>query len=273
VFPRSEKIFWRCRYPSSRRSRAARGRWSTQQSSGEFASAVPTARARHAAVSKHEDAAKNSAQFMLRSTTNSIMSVISSLAEFTNKDEPARWPSGAPSRRPPLGQGVLRHTHRTSRYSDVAQPGQAGQYKATRREHGGYEAFHDLLVWLEGHADWLMGPNLRQTHSRAKLTRVARLILLDVGIATASLPMRAIKPWFGGGWRRAFRRVPEGQARRPARDRCRTVRYARPRARFVSPKWNYLLTTLNASSLLFMRCFIRCGRCKNREDMPSEFVP
>ena len=33
----------------------------------------------------------------------------------------------------------------------------------------------------------------------------------------------------------------------------------------------YLLTTLNASSLLFLRCFIRCGRYKNREDVPSEF--
>ena len=212
---------------------------------------------------------------MLRSTTNSIMSVISSLAEFTNKDEPARWPSGAHSR--PNGRRLVKAccAIRIGPVVTLTLPSQGrhGQYKATRREHGGYEAFHDLLVWLEGHADWLMGPNLRQTHSGPKLTRVARLILLDMGIATASLPMRAIKPWFGGGWRRAFRRVPEGQAGRPARDRCRTVRYARPRARFVSPKWNYLLTTLNASSLLFMRCFIRCGRCKNREDMPSEFVP
>ena len=42
--------------------------------------------------------------------TISIRSAISSPAKFTNKDEPARWPSGAPSR--PSGRfglGVLRH--------------------------------------------------------------------------------------------------------------------------------------------------------------------
>src|SRR5271166_1684838 len=41
---------------------------------------------------------KNSAQFTLRSTTISIRSAISSLAKFTNKGEPARWPNGTPSR-------------------------------------------------------------------------------------------------------------------------------------------------------------------------------
>jgi putative transposase len=65
---------------------------------------------------------QNSAQFTLRSTTNSIMSVISSLAKFTNADEPARWASGAHSRPNglPLGQGALCHAQRTSCYSDVA---------------------------------------------------------------------------------------------------------------------------------------------------------
>ncbi len=41
---------------------------------------------------------KNSAQFMPRSITISIRSAISSLAKITNKDEPARWPSGVLSR-------------------------------------------------------------------------------------------------------------------------------------------------------------------------------
>src|SRR5271165_1489525 len=47
---------------------------------------------------------------MLRSTTISIRSAISSLAKLTNKGELARWPSGAPSR--PNGRldpGVLCH--------------------------------------------------------------------------------------------------------------------------------------------------------------------
>src|SRR5271157_3859469 len=65
---------------------------------------------------------KNSAQFMLRSTTTSIRSAISSLAKLTRNDEPARWPSGAPSRpNGRLGLGVLRHTQTTGRYSDRAQ--------------------------------------------------------------------------------------------------------------------------------------------------------
>ena len=50
------------------------------------------------------------------------MSVISSLAKFTNIDEPARWPSGAHSR--PSGRRSVRaqlcHAQRTSCYSDVA---------------------------------------------------------------------------------------------------------------------------------------------------------
>jgi putative transposase len=90
------------------------GRSSAQQSRGEFASAVSTTRARHAAVPKHEDAAKNSAQFMLRSRTISIRSAISSLARSTNNGEPVRWPSGAPSRpNGRLGLGMLRHPHTT----------------------------------------------------------------------------------------------------------------------------------------------------------------
>ena len=58
---------------------------------------------------------------MLRSTTISIRSAISSPAKFTNKDEPARWPSGASSQ--PNGRsglGVLRHQHTTWGYSDKA---------------------------------------------------------------------------------------------------------------------------------------------------------
>ena len=57
---------------------------------------------------------KNLAQFMLRSTTISIRSAISSLAKLTNKGELAHWSSGAPSR--PNGRldpGVLRHAQTT----------------------------------------------------------------------------------------------------------------------------------------------------------------
>jgi len=43
------------------------------------------------------------------------------------------------------------------------------------------------------------GPNFETEPSQRKLTRVARLVLLGVRIATASLQMRAIIPWFGGG--------------------------------------------------------------------------
>jgi hypothetical protein len=42
------------------------------------------------------------------------------------------------------------------------------------------------------------GPNFETEPSQRKLTRVARLVLLGVRIATASLQMRAIIPWFGG---------------------------------------------------------------------------
>src|SRR5271166_2058970 len=58
---------------------------------------------------------------MLRSTTTLIRSAISSLAKFTNKDEPAPWPSGAPSGpNGRFGLGVLRHAETTCRYSDKA---------------------------------------------------------------------------------------------------------------------------------------------------------
>src|SRR5271166_6176840 len=70
---------------------------------------------------------------MLRSTTISIRSAISSLARFTNKDEPARWPSGAPSRPSGrLGLGVLRHTQATCRYSDKAAKTAGAAHKASR---------------------------------------------------------------------------------------------------------------------------------------------
>jgi hypothetical protein len=58
---------------------------------------------------------------MLRSTTISIRSDISSLAGFTNEGEPSRWPGGAPSR--PSGRsglGELRHMWTTGRYFDEA---------------------------------------------------------------------------------------------------------------------------------------------------------
>jgi hypothetical protein len=47
---------------------------------------------------------------------------------------------------------------------------QIDQHKATRRERGGNEAFHDVLVWLEGHADWLtLVPTSMQSHPNANL--------------------------------------------------------------------------------------------------------
>jgi len=56
------------------------------------------------------------AQFMLRSTTISIRSAISSLARSTNNGEPARWPSGAYSRpNDCLGPAMLRHAQMTCR--------------------------------------------------------------------------------------------------------------------------------------------------------------
>ena len=64
---------------------------------------------------------------MLRSTTISTRSAISSLAKFTNKDEPARWLSGASSQsNGRLGLGLLRHTQTTSRYSDGVDDARTG---------------------------------------------------------------------------------------------------------------------------------------------------
>ena len=59
---------------------------------------------------------KNSAQFMLKSTTISIRSAISSIARSTNNGEPARWPIGALSRlNDCLGPATLRHAQMTCR--------------------------------------------------------------------------------------------------------------------------------------------------------------
>jgi hypothetical protein len=41
--------------------------------------------------------------------------------------------------------------------------------KVLRRERGGHEAFHEVLVWLEGHADWRTpGPNFETEPSRTQ---------------------------------------------------------------------------------------------------------
>src|SRR5208337_3603688 len=66
-----------------RQRRSPGGRSPAQQSRGEFASAVSTARARHAAVSKPEDAAE---------------------IQFSSRPGPQPFQSGAPSRHPPSVQ-------------------------------------------------------------------------------------------------------------------------------------------------------------------------
>jgi hypothetical protein len=79
-------------------------------------------------------------------TTISITNAISSPAKFTNKDEPARWPSGASSQ--PNGRlalGVLRHPHTTWGYSDKAlscispatMMSGIGHWRETRFDRGG----------------------------------------------------------------------------------------------------------------------------------------
>src|SRR5208283_811881 len=78
---------------------------------------------------------------MLRSTTISIRSAISSPAKFTSRDALRHWPSGAPSR--PNGRvdlGVLRHAQATGRYYDKAVlrqmfPVDAGNDPETLRLH------------------------------------------------------------------------------------------------------------------------------------------
>src|SRR5271165_3596863 len=66
-----------------RRRRSPGSRSRAQQSRGEFASAVSTTRARHAALSKREDVTE--IQLTFRSTTISIRSTISSPAKCTKK--------------------------------------------------------------------------------------------------------------------------------------------------------------------------------------------
>ena len=63
-----------------RQRRSPSGRSSPQQSRGEFASAVSTARERHAALSKYEDVAE---------------------IQFSSRPGPQPYQSGAPSRHPP----------------------------------------------------------------------------------------------------------------------------------------------------------------------------
>jgi hypothetical protein len=72
---------------------------------------------------------KNSAQFMLRSTTISIRSAISSPAEFTSTDALPHWPSGALSRLEcRFVVGVSRHAQSSCRYSDKALRASASSY-------------------------------------------------------------------------------------------------------------------------------------------------
>jgi transposase-like protein len=62
-----------------------------------------------------------------RSTTTSIMSAISSPAEFTSRDALPHWPSGAPSRlKCRFVMGVSRHAQCTCRYSDKAAASSSG---------------------------------------------------------------------------------------------------------------------------------------------------
>src|SRR5271166_828413 len=89
---------------------------------------------------------------MLRSTIISIGSAISSPAKLTNKDEPARWPSGAPSR--PDGRwglGVLRATQTSGRYSDKAfstKPGRGEETAAAGSRRSGAQVEFDLRSFL-----------------------------------------------------------------------------------------------------------------------------
>ena len=114
-----------CCYPAAMKEigngRSPGGRSSAQQSRREFASAVSTTRTGHAAVSKHEDAAK--IQFSSCPGPQPFQSgaPISSPARVTNKGAPPRWPSGAPSRpNRRLGLRLLRPTQTTCRCSDKA---------------------------------------------------------------------------------------------------------------------------------------------------------
>ena len=79
-----------------------------QQSRREFASAVSTTRTGHAAVSKHEDAAKiRSVHAEVHNHFNQERHLVT--REVYEQSEPARWPRGAPSQ--PSGRfglGVLR---------------------------------------------------------------------------------------------------------------------------------------------------------------------
>ena len=79
---------------------------------GEFASAVSTTRARHAAFSKRGERCKNSAQFTPRSTTISIRSAIWSPVTFPSTDALPHWPSG-----------MLLWPNRSLRLGDLCCPG------------------------------------------------------------------------------------------------------------------------------------------------------
>src|SRR5208337_1100025 len=85
-----------CGDEEGRQRRSTRGRWPPQQSGGELASAVSTTRARHAALSKYEDAAE---------------------VQLSSRPGPQPFQSGAPSRHPADVQ-----TETLGRIDGVARP-------------------------------------------------------------------------------------------------------------------------------------------------------
>jgi hypothetical protein len=102
-------------------SQSARGRWSPQQSRGEFASAVSATRTGDAAVSKSEDTAE--VQLSSRPGPQPIQSGAPSRheAKSTSRDARLLWPRGAPlGRRASLASGRVALRVSEGRYFDDA---------------------------------------------------------------------------------------------------------------------------------------------------------